>query len=336
MTHDLICTWLGLPAGTWPPDHYILLGLKPGENDQNLIEERVHQRLDTVRRYQMIHSDEATEAMNRIAQAFVCLSEPASKRVYDGELLGPAAVAAAPPAEPAAAEPLVLVYNPVEAEAAPPVRRVPQPPPLPGAEEVPVAVLVPDVLPVEPPPLPVPEVVEAPARGLAGRRALYKRLARTRRLIDQWNDAGMFLASPKRPLKRAAEINELLRRLNDIQEGLHAYSPLLGAAGQPGNQVLALTQLPPQQFLTLTPPQREALTADWQAGQAALDNHLAALRDEVHATRRRSLGHRLGRSIRGYVTEKPGVLIVVLALLALNIAIFRTYVMGWVEALLFP
>src|SRR5947208_2201384 len=26
MKPDLICEWLGLPAGTWPPDHYRLLG----------------------------------------------------------------------------------------------------------------------------------------------------------------------------------------------------------------------------------------------------------------------------------------------------------------------
>src|SRR5579872_7186648 len=92
MSHDLISAWLGLPSGEWPPDHYTLLGLTPGENDPKLIEERVHQRLDTVRRYQMIHPEPATEAMNRIAQAFVCLSEPASKRVYDAALLGTAAV----------------------------------------------------------------------------------------------------------------------------------------------------------------------------------------------------------------------------------------------------
>src|SRR5262245_48733497 len=88
MTHELICTWLGLPADVWPPDHYRLLGLSPGESDPNRIEERVHQRLDAVRRYQMAHPDQATEAMNRIAQAFVCLSDPSSKRVYDADLLG--------------------------------------------------------------------------------------------------------------------------------------------------------------------------------------------------------------------------------------------------------
>src|SRR5437879_3639394 len=83
MSQELISTWLGLEPGEWPPNHYRLLGLPAGESDADLIEERVHQRLDTVRRYQMMHPDQATEAMNLLAQAFVCLTDPAAKRVYD-------------------------------------------------------------------------------------------------------------------------------------------------------------------------------------------------------------------------------------------------------------
>ena len=46
MSQELISTWLGLEPGEWPPNHYRLLGLKPGESDANVIEERVHQHLD--------------------------------------------------------------------------------------------------------------------------------------------------------------------------------------------------------------------------------------------------------------------------------------------------
>src|SRR5437763_2889787 len=104
MNHDVICSWLDLPAGSWPPDHYRLLGLEPGEDDVTLIEQRVHQRLDSVRRYQMMHPEQATEAMNRLAQAFVCLTDPPAKKVYDATLLGqpptppPASPAPVPPA----------------------------------------------------------------------------------------------------------------------------------------------------------------------------------------------------------------------------------------------
>ena len=88
MKSELICEWLGLPAGPWPPDHYCLLGLTPGEADARLIEQSVQQRLESVRRYQMMHPEQATEAMNRLAQAYICLTEPASKQAYDAELLG--------------------------------------------------------------------------------------------------------------------------------------------------------------------------------------------------------------------------------------------------------
>src|ERR1700687_5384448 len=88
MTHELICSWLGLAEGDWPPDHYRLLGLEPGESNVALIEQRVHQRLDSVRRYQMMHPEQATEAMNRLAQAFICLRDPATKKAYDLSLRG--------------------------------------------------------------------------------------------------------------------------------------------------------------------------------------------------------------------------------------------------------
>ena len=99
MSHELICQWLDLPAESWPPDHYRLLGLERGESDPELIEQRVHQRLDSVRHYQMMHPEQATEAMNRLAQAYVCLTDPASKKSYDAaSCLGTAApVLAAPP-----------------------------------------------------------------------------------------------------------------------------------------------------------------------------------------------------------------------------------------------
>src|SRR5438874_1811419 len=88
MDHQLICEWLGLDSQTWPPDHYRLLGLDPGEADPERIEEHVHERLEKVRCYQLIHPEQVTEAMNRLAQAFVCLTDPAAKRAYDRELLG--------------------------------------------------------------------------------------------------------------------------------------------------------------------------------------------------------------------------------------------------------
>src|SRR3954453_9935318 len=124
MGHELICGWLGLKPGDWPPDHYRLLGLNPGESNTSLIETRVQERLDAVRCYQMMHPEPATEAMNRLAQAFVCLTEPSAKKAYDEQLLGcrrragppplPAAAASAPAAvpPPLPRDALVWLYTP--------------------------------------------------------------------------------------------------------------------------------------------------------------------------------------------------------------------------------
>src|SRR5581483_7006729 len=99
---SVICTWLGIPPNQWPPDHYTLLGLPPGEPDAEKIERQVQQRLEQVRRYQLTNPEPATEAMNRIAQAFVCLTDPQARRAYDRSLFGeaPAAAGSVSPSTP--------------------------------------------------------------------------------------------------------------------------------------------------------------------------------------------------------------------------------------------
>lgn len=92
-----ICAWLGVPLDQWPPDHYTLLGLPPGESSVERIEQQVQQLLERVRRYQLIHPEAATEAMNRLAQAFVCLTDAQAKQAYDCHLFGPPLPAPEPP-----------------------------------------------------------------------------------------------------------------------------------------------------------------------------------------------------------------------------------------------
>lgn len=111
MSRELICSWLELPAESWPPDHYTLLGLKPEEVDVARVEQRVFERMERVRRYQLTHPEPVTEAMNRLAQALCCLSDPACKRAYDATLFGEAvaqrlAAAMAPPAPVAPPAPI--------------------------------------------------------------------------------------------------------------------------------------------------------------------------------------------------------------------------------------
>jgi len=88
MGHEQICAWLQIPCGTWPPDHYTLLGLQPGESSIALIEQQVHERMEKVRVYQLANPEPATEAMNRLAQALICLTDARSKKTYDQALLG--------------------------------------------------------------------------------------------------------------------------------------------------------------------------------------------------------------------------------------------------------
>ncbi len=88
MDTSVICAWLGIAPDQWPPDHYTLLGLPAAEADAERIEQQVQQRLERVRRYQLTHPEAATEAMNRLAQAYVCLSDPQARRAYDRSLFG--------------------------------------------------------------------------------------------------------------------------------------------------------------------------------------------------------------------------------------------------------
>ena len=372
MNHELICSWLGLPPGEWPPDHYRLLGLEPGEDNAELIEQRVHQRLDAVRCYQMMHPEQATEAMNRLAQAFVCLMEPATKKAYDATLFGtpaPSEPPAAPAAQPQQADALDWLYSPpppirpadpmpIEVDPIeytptlapsgppplpvggavnpstppPPLRQPPPLPPLPPllVEPEPAALVV-EAAVLEPPAEPVDAVLEAaqsgPARrGIATKRALYRRITRTRRLFRLWNSLGKYLSSPKRRLSRTADGPDLVRLLDEITTLLRDFPPLLGEAGQPGYLVLALAQVDTVKvFQSFSPHQREALTRDWRAGIKLLLAHRDFLRQELRALRKRPFRQRLLRATWSLLTDQPGTVLLLLALLAINIALWRSY-----------
>jgi hypothetical protein len=375
MNHDLICSWLGLPPGEWPPDHYRLLGLEPGEDNAEVIEQRVHQRLDSVRRYQMIHPDQATEAMNRLAQAFVCLMEPALKRAYDAALLGAAPSApslpltlqtpqldtltwfysqpqASLPIDPLSVRARVVESSPLTLPLAPPplsaatILNYATAPPPPHRQAAPLPALPPllnaseshGVREAIPPPLaaestrpsePVDPLLEAaqsgPARrGIGTKRALYYRVARTRQVLRAWTSLGKYLRSPKRRLNRSTEGPNMVRHLEEITKLIKGFPPLLGEAGQPGYLVLALTQVDTiKVFQSFSAHQREALTRDWRAGVKLLLAHRDFLRQELRALRKRTFGQHLVRATLSLITDQPGTVLLLLALLAINIALWR-------------
>src|SRR5438067_13786456 len=86
MSAELICSTLGLPADRWPPDHYELLGLPRGTADAARVEAHVLDRMERLRRLQLTHPDAVTDAMNRLAQALVCLTDSMLKHRYDVSL----------------------------------------------------------------------------------------------------------------------------------------------------------------------------------------------------------------------------------------------------------
>src|SRR5262245_63467957 len=84
MSVELICSVFGLAPDQWPPaDHYTLLGLRPWEADAARIEGRVEELSALLRSYQLAHPDAVTDALNRLAKALVCLTDPTARAAYD-------------------------------------------------------------------------------------------------------------------------------------------------------------------------------------------------------------------------------------------------------------
>lgn len=347
MSHDLIFAWLKLPADRWPPDHYTLLGLKPGESDGAVIEQGAHERHEMLRGYQLAHPEEVTEALNRVAQAFDCLTNPTTKQAYDAVLfpdrVAPVATPVPPPAPPlvelapiappaVAVEPLPLV--PVPASTSDPLAWLYGPWSQPAAETVEAA----DTAEAAPrdvpgpaafPPLPelTDPVLEIAAhslparRGLGTKRALYFRISRTRQLLRAWMLLGSTIGDATRPLTSKTDAIELGRQLTVVRQLLQDFPPLLGQAGQPGAYVVTLArqQMIVQTFLSLLPSQRERLARDWLSALELLAAHRRFLRDELWAMRRHGWLWRGYRVVRGLVTDHPVLWLVLGALLAINL-----------------
>jgi hypothetical protein len=347
MNHQQICTWLGITDADWPPDHYRLLGLEAGEPNIQRIEEQVHGRLEAVRRYQLTHPELVTEAMNRLAQAFVCLTDPAAKLAYDLDLRGEPSGSAVAVEE--APDGLAWLHNasedlvPLDEEVEPVVNEQPleagqalNPTKLAELplDATPPDIVIPDGLPPNVAAASAAEKIDPAAaeasaaqarRGIGTKRTLYFRIARTRKLLVAWEQAGKFLAHPQRRITKPAEATELIRLLARIQSLLGGFPPVMGQAGQPGYHVIALAaqNAPVPVLQTLTPSQREALAQHWEAGKKFLTAHCQFLRQEARARRRRSRLGRAARAATAFVAEYPEYVLFALALLAVTIAISR-------------
>ncbi len=337
MNPKILCTCLGLPDQTWPPDHYALLGLAAGEEDLARIEQQVQDRMAKLRCYQLSHPEEATEGMNRLAQAFICLTENQLKRVYDQTMTVPAPPPEEKPAgqngaAPSVAAPSVAAPSaqgtPVPGMAAPGIGALQEtkaldqtvsdwqsaPPPVRGAKEKSgpnlTAPAPEKLVSVSKPVDIIYELAHHSAearRGLGNLRALIDRILLTRHLLLVWNQAGKYLSNPQKKLTRQAEEVDLTRRLNNIFELMADFPKIVGHPGQPGYRVVAMARLEmtAQMFKMLDLSQREDLARDWEAGHKVLLSHRQFLRDHFKALRRRRWPSLVLEAVRGALNDHP-------------------------------
>jgi hypothetical protein len=321
MAHQLVCSWLGLPPDCWPPDHYALLGLTPGESDYARIEEQVHARLMRLRPYQLQHPELVTEAMNRLARAFTCLTDPEAKRAYDTSLkLQPTGEPLTVPAAAEALDPLGWLFGPWSeiGRAVPSARQRDQvqadwlhapPPPRRRLRRFPRLTGEPGPAGNGEPPPQTPLGVDksdvdqraATAPNLWTKRALYRSTCSTRRLLAAWRRAGPFVGDAQWRMTKSKAAHEFIRHLAAIHDHLESFPPVLGQPGQAGYWVasLARQEMVVPLFRALDSEQRASLARDWRDGLAVLEDLRGGLRRQYQTFRKTTW---LGRRRRAWAT----------------------------------
>ena len=107
MSRELICSILGVPTEPWPPDHYALIGLDPAQITPAAAEQRVQELSARLRAYQLTEPELVTDALNRLAQALNCLTDPRARRIYDLSRVGTIALVPIAPTPPPVSRPAV-------------------------------------------------------------------------------------------------------------------------------------------------------------------------------------------------------------------------------------
>jgi hypothetical protein len=329
----MICRWLELATEQWPPDYYSLLGLRRGDANLARIEANVQDRLKRVRCYQIANPELATEAMNRLAEAYVCLTDPKARQAYDAELGLPAPSTQRETKRPPRSEvahdtvtnsiPTVVALGEPKAEATVP------PNPADAANQP--AVSPPSREPEPPSQLASPPAPQAPVpprprirasrlerRGLGTRTSLYQRVLFTRDLLDTWRRLGKYLKHPGRKLTRTGEERDLLRGLQRVDHLLTDFPAFVGRPGKGGYRIaiLARDENPIRAFGRMDVLEREALALDWVTGMNLLRSHQNYLRQEIKQRRKQPWVCKVFRPTLAYLeSHERWILVALLVLL---------------------
>lgn len=334
VAHDRLCAWLELPPGTWPPDHYTLLGLPPGRGDVAAIEERVMERMERLRPHQLKHPELVTEGMNRLAQALVCLTDRDARAAYDRslKLTLPVAEGGEEEADVVVAE--EVAEKTVSEEAALPI--------LPGGEEPtggrfpaePPAVAVDfttfggePVAPADPSAREWAEATQTPkniAVRTVSQRVIYRRLAALRRALRAWEALRPFLGTPGEMLVTPGAVLAFLHARRLAQEALPRVARLIREPPRPGSVVAAIVRSPHPIHLVrwLLPSQRQLVARDWQRGYDELQRAYARLREMAITGRPRHPANDLLPLLR-FLRQSPEWLLVGALVVALALALLR-------------
>jgi hypothetical protein len=335
MNKDMLCTWLGVPKESWPPDAWALLGLPKGDHDPAAIEKQVQERMAKLRSYQLSFPEEATEGMNRLAEAFVTLTE--------------ARRPAPPPEKPAptVSKDDTAVTNKAQTQVdwraePPPVRQETASTPELIAEDDAeaangkVLTAKPFVAPAKPhrreiDPVQTRELAELSdeaTSNLATLEAVIERVEHTRRVLHLWDQIGKQLrTTPKKTSTKEADAYAV--RLDKVLGELETYPAFLGQPGLPGYRVVvqARLRMPLASVRALPTEQREELLFDWRAARAVLLAHRKYLRQVFRSLRRRTVVGLFMHAVRAVLNDHPRVTLAAVLVLGVVIAgvVFAIY-----------
>lgn len=343
MAHDLLCKWLDLPPHPWPPDHYALLNLTPGTGNGDEIEERVLERMEGLRHYQLMHPDAVTEGMNLLAQAMICLTDPEARQEYDRGLGVESNQADLPSEDEEVADeipkpPSSSVRTAASVKLPPP----PLPPSATVEEPLPEPILIlelgdetapqDDAGSDEGESLEIPRAIfedEKQKESDAGRdtrRRLYREIVGVRQVVRIWQRLLGYLDQAGKTFARRTDTVAFMNELADLRPLLGTVSNLVGEPNEPGHLIatLARQQLVVEMFRSFLPSQREALAKDCRSALAVLTQHYRDLRKDVRRLTAKSFKRRFTYPLYRHLAARPEWLLLFLGLVALAIAFVRS------------